>query len=183
MEERMEDRMQSTSGTNASLPGITSSAGTSEFLRNESLSDQAASFVDKAKQNAQERVRSSVESGKSSAASTLAGVARSLTTAGQQLEGEGSGARDIVQQTAQRIDQAAQFLKSAEIDDLVQRTEDFARRNPALFLAGAFVVGALGARFLKSSRPASTGLQLASGDGHSTFSDREVPRPRTVEEL
>jgi hypothetical protein len=33
----------------------------------------------------------------------------------------------------------------------VSEAEDFARRQPALFLGGAFALGLLGARFLKSS--------------------------------
>jgi hypothetical protein len=37
--------------------------------------------------------------------------------------------------------------------EIMHETQRFARRNPALFLGGSFVLGLLGARFLKTSAP------------------------------
>ena len=76
----------------------------------------------------------------------------------------------------------------AEVEDLVNRTESWARQNPALFLGGAFVIGVLGARFLKSSRPAiplaNTQQNLSQGDGAAgRVSDREVRPVPAVEAL
>jgi len=64
------------------------------------------------------------------------------------------------------------------------------RREPALFLGGAFALGLLGARFLKSSRkgeqtyraPHTPRPSMASEQfsrPRETLSDREVPISRT----
>jgi hypothetical protein len=47
---------------------------------------------------------------------------------------------------------------------MVRNVEDFARRQPALFIGGAFMLGLLGARFLKSSAQTdpSQGIECAS---------------------
>jgi hypothetical protein len=57
-----------------------------------------------------------------------------------------------IERAAIQLDHAAHYLQTAEPDELVDRVENFARREPALFIGGAFALGLLGARFLKSSR-------------------------------
>jgi hypothetical protein len=55
------------------------------------------------------------------------------------------------------------------VDDLLREAEEFARRDPALFLGVAFTLGVLGARFLKSSgrHPSSTGGYRANAPYNS----------------
>jgi hypothetical protein len=87
------------------------------------------------------------------------------------------------------------YLQNTDVSEMVDRTEEFARRRPALFLGGAFALGLLGARFLKSSRrqqekqTAGTGYSgtgTRSGQGYSrertVAVDQEVPTPRPQEE-
>jgi hypothetical protein len=45
------------------------------------------------------------------------------------------------------------YLSEREVGDLIYEMEDYARRNSTYFVGGAFVLGLLGARFLKSSTP------------------------------
>jgi len=52
---------------------------------------------------------------------------------------------------AQKLQQAARYFETNDFRQMRRDTENFARRNPALFLGGAFVLGMLAARFLKSS--------------------------------
>ena len=54
---------------------------------------------------------------------------------------------------AQQIDRFSGYLENANFRDLAHDVEGFARRQPALFLGGAFTLGLLLARFLKTSRP------------------------------
>jgi hypothetical protein len=152
-------------------------------LKDQAVS-QAQTLVDQAKSGAQDRVRSAAQSSKTSAVDTLSGVAQSLLVAAQQLQDQQKGSVGrIIEQAATRVDDAAKYLDRAEVDELVNKTESWARQNPALFLGGAFVIGVLGARFLKSSRPPTTLTTTqqtwpqAAGGG-PRFSDREVrPTP------
>jgi len=52
---------------------------------------------------------------------------------------------------AQKLQQAARYFESSDFQTMRRDTEGFAKRNPAIFLGGAFVLGMLAARFLKSS--------------------------------
>jgi ElaB/YqjD/DUF883 family membrane-anchored ribosome-binding protein len=144
---------------------------------------QAQSLIDQAKSKTQDRVRSAAASGKTQAVETVSSLAQSLLIAGQQLQDQQSSAAGLVEQAATRLDRMAQFLETTDLDDIVQRTETWARRNPALFLGASFVVGILGARFLKSSPPPTTeqrGSTNTTG-GSAQFADREVSRTPAVE--
>src|SRR4051812_12091139 len=148
---------------------------------NDTATTQSESLIDKARSTAQERVRSAVGSRKSQAVETVSGLAQSLLLAGQNLQDQQSPAARLVEQAAERLDRVAQYLETTEPEALVRRTESWARQNPALFIGGAFLVGILGARFLKSSRPAND-LPARIDDGsRMSFSDREVARSPAVE--
>ncbi|HXG70865.1 MAG TPA: hypothetical protein VNJ04_09680 [Gemmatimonadaceae bacterium] len=142
---------------------------------------QAQNFADKAKATTQDRVRSAAMTGKTQAAEVVSGLAQSLFVAGRHLGEKQGGAAQLVEQTAEQLDRVAQYLQTTELDELVQRTESWARKNPALFVGGAFIIGAIGARFLKSSRPTG-GQQIETGSGNSAqVTDSEVRRPAIVE--
>jgi ElaB/YqjD/DUF883 family membrane-anchored ribosome-binding protein len=144
---------------------------------------QGETLLDKAKSTAQDRVRSAVGSRKSQAVQTVSGLAQSLLVAGQNLQDQQSPAARFVEQAAERLDRVAQYLETTEPDAIVRRTESWARQNPALFIGGAFIVGILGARFLKSSNP-SNNLPVRSGDVPAAqFSDREISRSPAVESI
>jgi ElaB/YqjD/DUF883 family membrane-anchored ribosome-binding protein len=167
---------------------------------------QGRDVVDQTKQKAQElssqmqqkatqRVESGLAKGKSQAAETLNTVAQSLVVSGQQLrERNQEGVSRFVDQTADRVQRVSNYLQNTDVSEIVDRTEDFARRRPALFLGGAFALGLLGARFLKSSRrqqeqrAASAGYPGAgtpSGQKYSRergVADQEVPTRRPQDE-
>jgi hypothetical protein len=56
-----------------------------------------------------------------------------------------------MEQAVDRVDTWTQSLQHADVDDLVRGVQTFARRQPALFVAVAFGLGVVAARFLKSS--------------------------------
>jgi hypothetical protein len=57
------------------------------------------------------------------------------------------------EQAAQQIERLSERLRSKDVGELMQDAQQLARRQPALFVGGAFAIGLLGARFLKSSAP------------------------------
>jgi hypothetical protein len=63
------------------------------------------------------------------------------------------------------------YIRDHEVRDLISETERLARREPLLFLGGAFAVGFIAARFLKASSPE----QGMSGNGQSQ-NDQQYPR-------
>lgn len=106
-----------------------------------------------AQEKVQQRVQSQIDAQKARAAETLGSVAQSLRSSGQQLQGQQQdGVSRIMQQAADRVERVADYIENADVGELMHQAEDFARRQPALFVGGAFALGVLGARFLKSSK-------------------------------
>jgi hypothetical protein len=76
------------------------------------------------------------------------------------------------EQAAEQIERFSQGLKNKDVGELMNDAQRLARRQPALFVGGAFTLGLLGARFLKSSSPEhsrsydySSGRDYPSGGG------------------
>jgi hypothetical protein len=59
-------------------------------------------------------------------------------------------------------------LRQKDVRELMSDVERFAQRQPTLFLGGAFALGLLGARFLKSSAPTENSGQMA---GRTSYQD------------
>jgi len=158
----------------ASSEQLGAAAGGSEepaFDAGEEQEGEGAGIVAQAKSKAQElagqaqdkasdQVKSGLSTGKDRAAQTLGSVSHSLVASGQQLrdDDQGTVAR-YIEQAAHRIDAASTYLQNSEVDQIVSDVEDFARARPAVFLGVAFAAGALGARFLKSSRRQETSTE------------------------
>jgi hypothetical protein len=74
---------------------------------------------------------------------------------------------DYVSSAADQIDRLSRYVRSTKVDDMLGGVERFAREQPAAFVGGAFMVGLLAARFLKSSRRS----------GHSQYGSYGSQRP------
>jgi hypothetical protein len=95
---------------------------------------------------------------KARAADKVSSVANTLHASSQQLRDDGND--DIgsyVERAAGQVERIAEYLNSTEVSDVVNKVEDFARRKPVAFVAGALAVGFVASRFLKSSRPEPAG--------------------------
>ena len=95
---------------------------------------------------------------KDQAAQGLGSVAQALRHTSEELRTADNGA--VAQFAAQyneaavaQIEKVSNFLRERDINDIVHEVEGFARREPVLFMGGAFLLGMLAARFLKSSTP------------------------------
>ena len=147
------------------------------------LKEQAADLGRKATQGAkqvatqaQSQAQSKLERGKADAAVTLSSVATSLLNSGIQLRDDQQAmAGEYVERAARQIERAAHFVQTADLREVVDQVEDFARRRPAVFIGSAFAAGLLAARFLKSSRNAPR--RAADDLSDSNFMEREVPAP------
>jgi hypothetical protein len=82
-------------------------------------------------------------------ANELTDAAHALREARKQLPG--NMAAPYIEMAADQIDRASHFVRTASPKDVGAAVENIARKEPLLFLGGAFALGLLGARFLKSS--------------------------------
>lgn len=99
---------------------------------------------------------------KEQAAAGLGSVAEVLRHTGEELRGQEGDA--ITQTAAQysevavsKIEAVSTYLREHEMSDVVRDVENFARREPVIFMGAAFLVGMLAARFLKSTAPSTPG--------------------------
>ena len=113
--------------------------------------DRVESFVDRAGDKVKDAAESRLSEGKNQAVDRLSGVAQGLRSSGQQFQGQ-EAISQFVTRAADRVENFANHLRNRDVPELLEEVEDFAQRQPAAFLGGAFAVGLLGARFLKSSR-------------------------------
>lgn len=98
--------------------------------------------------HAREGLGQELEQRKGRASETMGSVAQAIRETGDKL---GGGATPIASKAAERVDRAARYLESRDVRDMISGVEGFARREPALFLGGAFALGLFAGRFLKSS--------------------------------
>jgi hypothetical protein len=114
--------------------------------------DQAQQTAGQVTGQAKRQATSQVESQKAQLVDTLVTVSQALRQTGQQLteQQQGTVAR-YVEQTAERVEGATNYLRARDVRALLDDTQQLARREPALFLAGALALGFVGARFLMST--------------------------------
>jgi hypothetical protein len=130
---------------------------------------QTQQVAGQAVEGAKQQAVSALWSQKHQASHNLSAMSDALEQAGQSMRQQNLGmAGDVMDQAATRVDRLAGYLHDNEIGDIVQDVESYGRRNPAIFLGGAFALGLLAARFLKSSPQPETQITTTGVYGTST---------------
>ena len=146
--------------------------GTTDFATQSSedqgdVKGRAREVVQQAKDRAGERIESRITDSKSRAAETLSGVASTLLSSSQQLrEQNHAGAGRAVERAAEGVERFAHYLQDTDVDEVVDQVYDFARRQPAAFMGGAFALGFLASRFIKASTPEGSRRQLPAASDY-----------------
>ena len=119
------------------------------------LKKQAGNAVEQVK----EKAAGLLDHQKDKVTSGLSDVADSIRKVGENL-GDTNKENAIAQATtrygdlvARKIEGLSGYLENAEIQDLGRDVQKFARQQPTLFVGGAFLLGVLAARFLKTTSP------------------------------
>jgi hypothetical protein len=113
---------------------------------------------------------------KNRATDGLGSVARAVRQSAEPLRNNQQNTiAQYVEKAADQIERFSTTLREREVGDLVNDAQRFARRQPALFIAGAFAAGVVGARFLKSSSP-----HRGRGDVEHYGNSRKVGETRAV---
>jgi hypothetical protein len=113
------------------------------------LASEAKDVVGKLAGGAKDKLEETVSTGKDSAAEKIGDVAGALRHTAEAFD-EGP-LPAIADRAAGELERVADYVQSRTIGELLHDVETFARREPALFLGGSFVLGLIGGRFLKSS--------------------------------
>jgi ElaB/YqjD/DUF883 family membrane-anchored ribosome-binding protein len=73
-----------------------------------------------------------------------------------------------VEKAASQLEHLSNRLRDRDVKDLVQDAQQYARRQPAIFVGAAFAAGLLAARFMKSSSNTQNGRGFAERNEHMT---------------
>jgi len=79
-------------------------------------------------------------------------AANAANAAGAEFEGDSLQAR-VAHQVAEQVEGVAAQLRSADLGSITRDVSQFARKNPALFVGGAALLGFAATRFLKARDP------------------------------
>jgi hypothetical protein len=121
----------------------------------EQIRDVKNQVVDQAKntfQQARERATSSLGESKGQFADQFGTMADALRRTTEHLRSEDQQRiAGLTDTAARQVEQIADYLRSKDARAMREDLENLARRQPALLIGGALLLGLIGARFLKSS--------------------------------
>ena len=117
------------------------------------VKDQVVGQARSTLEQARNRASSSLGESKGQFADQFGTIAEALRRTTEHLRSEDqqriAGITDTV---ARQVDQVANYLRNKDATAMKTDLENLARRQPALVLGGALILGLVGARFLKSSQ-------------------------------
>lgn len=126
----------------------------------EGLLQQAKQTTNEVVSQVQQQASSEINRQKETAASELSTVVNAVRQFGKTLNSEGQGpiARFAAQygdKAADGLDRVARYVREGDPKRLLADVQSFGRRQPALMIGGAFLLGFAGARLIKSSMDAA----------------------------
>lgn len=148
------------------------------------LYDQAKNTAGQAFGAATKRATEVLDEQKGTVAGGLTTVADSIKQVGENLNTAEEPnkitetAAKYTNSLAEQIENISGYFERKDVRDMVRDVETFARRYPAYFVGGAFALGFLAARFLKSSNP----KQLKGGAGRTFNEDYDTDKSLTAGE-
>lgn len=96
---------------------------------------------------------------KGQAADGILQVSESIRRASSDIETEQPAIANVVTTAADQGERLAEYLRTTDAREMLQTVEQVARRQPLLFLGGAFLLGLAASRFIKAAGGDSAGGQ------------------------
>ena len=164
--------------------GSTMSAGTTSEASSSSESGaggvvkevmgQAQEKTKQVMDQAQEKAKSALTDQKSQAAEGLGSVAEAIRQTGENLrqQDQGTFVAQYADKMADQVERFSNQLRDKDVEQLFSEAQDLARRQPGIFIGGAFALGVFLARFIKSSSRRSE----PSMEGYSSGGNYYAPR-------
>jgi hypothetical protein len=153
--------------TSGTTTGSTSGSSSQASQQAGQVADQVKQSASQVTDQAKQAATSQLALRKDQTAKGLNVVSSSVRQMGDNLRqnDQTSGYAQYVDQAADQIDRFSSYLQNHEPRQIMSEAEDWARRNPALVLGGAFALGLLASRFLKSGM---------GGQSQSSFGGRSA---------
>jgi hypothetical protein len=127
-----------------------SAGGAREQIRE--VKDQVVNQAKSTFQQAKDRAGSSLGESKGQVADQFGTIAEALRRTTEHLRSEDQQrVANFTDTVARQVEQVADYLRNKDARAMRQDLEQLARRQPALMIGGALVLGLIGARFFKSS--------------------------------
>lgn len=109
----------------------------------------------------QQQAGTQIDRGKETAANELSQVVNAVRQFGQNLSGQANGpiaryAAEYGDKAANSLERFANYIREQDARRLLNDVENFGRRQPALLIGGAFLLGFAGARLIRSSMDAAS---------------------------
>jgi hypothetical protein len=101
--------------------------------------------------------------GVNQAADKLEGLAGSIRQVAADMELDQPQMANVAQTAADQTEHIARYLRETDARQLIDNVENAARKQPLLFLGGAFLIGMAASRFLKAAGPKSDGSTRGHG--------------------
>jgi hypothetical protein len=153
------------------------------------LLQQAKQTTNEVVSQVQQQASSQLTQQKDTIASQLSSVVNAFRRFDESLTNEGDGpvarfAGQYGQKAADGLDRFARYLREQDPQRLFNDVQNFGRRQPALLIGGAFLLGFAGARIIKSSMDAasSSSTYNRSQALANTPNTRVSPNPGTQQQ-
>jgi hypothetical protein len=127
----------------------------------------------------QQQASTQIDRGKETATNELSQVVNAVKQLGQTLSsGEANGpiarfAAQYSDKAANSLERMTNYIREQDAQRLLNDVQNFGRRQPALLLGGAFLLGFAGARLIRSSMDAAS--QSSMNSGYRSPYHTEVP--------
>jgi len=141
------------------------------------VAQQARQAVSQVADKAAETVKSQLETQKERATGGLQEMAQALRETGESLRQRNQGAiGQYAESGAELVENFSGYFRDRNVQQIVGDVEEFGRRQATLFLGGAFALGFMLSRFLKSSSPYRAAGPSTGGNvqGSATGYDRSM---------
>lgn len=137
---------QSSASGGASVQG--SQSTTSSIGAGSGQSNVSTGLMDRVR----DRANAQLSNQKDRATDGIGSVAQAVRRSTQELrEGHHETVAEYIERAADQLDQLSTRLKNKDVGQLLRDAQNLARRQPNIFIGTAFMLGLVGARFMKSS--------------------------------
>lgn len=136
--------------------------------------ESGGQMADKALGTAKDKASSVIDEQKTNLAAGLGSIAGELRRTGQTLRSSGdknqfvSMGANYGEKIADKVEGLSKYLETADLRDMAGDLKSYARRNPAVFIGGAFLLGLAATRFVKSGSSGTGVTRFDNGGGIKT---------------
>lgn len=145
--------------------------------------EQVASLADRAKEEVgavTDKARSLAADQKDLLAAQVGGVADAMERAASDLEANNGASAQYARMIADNAEKLSSTIRDNDVDHLLGMAQDFGRKQPALFIGAAALLGFAASRFVLASakrRDEQAMSTDANGSGYQDYAGEPASRP------